>query len=69
MLTKKATDSYIGPDEWIRRAPSQEGSWWTEWIRFLTLHSGQPVAPLAPVSTEQNGASLSEAPGSYVLEQ
>jgi polyhydroxyalkanoate synthase len=69
VLTKKATDSYIGPDEWIKRAPSQEGSWWTEWIRFLTLHSGQPIPTPVPASTKQNGAPLGDAPGSYVLEK
>ncbi|WP_298252889.1 alpha/beta fold hydrolase [Bradyrhizobium sp.] len=68
LLTKNANDPYIGPDEWIKRAPSHEGSWWNEWTRFLASHSGQPVAPPGPGGSEQKGTPLSDAPGSYVLE-
>lgn len=66
MLTKKAEDLYIGPDEWIRLAPSHEGSWWTEWVRFLATQSGRPVAP---PSLGKAGATLEDAPGSYVLQR
>ena len=69
VLTKKASDPYVGPDEWVKRAPSHEGSWWTEWTRFLTEHSGQPTAPPSLGSPRQKGASLDDAPGSYVLAQ
>ena len=69
VLTKKAGAPYIGPDEWIKEAPSHEGSWWTEWTRFLASHSSQPVAPPVLGGAEQKAASLSDAPGSYVLEQ
>ncbi|WP_035684242.1 alpha/beta hydrolase [Bradyrhizobium sp. Cp5.3] len=68
MLTKKAHDPYVGADEWIQRAPSHEGSWWTEWTRFLAAHSGQPVSASA-AGAEQKGGPLGDAPGSYVLEQ
>ncbi|WP_298109949.1 alpha/beta fold hydrolase [Bradyrhizobium sp.] len=64
VLRKKATDPYIGPDEWVKLAPSHEGSWWGEWVKFLGGHSGPPVAP--PLS--EAGKSLPDAPGSYVLE-
>ena len=67
VFTKKADDPYIGPDEWIERALSYEGSWWTEWVRFLAEHSGLPVAPPTLGSSKQEGA-LGDAPGSYVLE-
>jgi polyhydroxyalkanoate synthase len=65
VLTKKANDAYVGPDEWIKLAPSHEGSWWNEWVRFLTAQSGQPVTP-PPLGTA--GMSLEDAPGSYVLQ-
>jgi poly[(R)-3-hydroxyalkanoate] polymerase subunit PhaC len=68
VLTKKANDPYIGPDEWIKRAPSREGSWWNEWTRFLATHSGQPVAPPSLEGREQKATPLVDAPGSYVLE-
>ena len=69
VLTKKASGPYLGPDEWAKRAPSHEGSWWTEWARFLAEHSGQPIAPPSVGSPQQKGALLGDAPGSYVLEQ
>jgi polyhydroxyalkanoate synthase subunit PhaC len=68
VLTKKASDPYVGPDEWINRAPSREGSWWAAWVEFLAAHSGQPVAPPALGKSRQRGAAFPDAPGSYVLE-
>ena len=64
VMTKNAHDPYVGPDEWIKLAPSHEGSWWKEWVRFLAAHSGSPVAP----PTAEAGRSLQDAPGSYVLQ-
>jgi polyhydroxyalkanoate synthase len=68
VLTKKASDPHVGPDEWIKCAPSHEGSWWGEWVRFLAAHSGQPVAPPSFANVEQNAAELEDAPGRYVLQ-
>ena len=64
VLTKRAADPYVGPDEWIKLAPSHEGSWWGEWVRFLSAQSGSPVASPSP----EEGISLQDAPGSYVLQ-
>jgi poly[(R)-3-hydroxyalkanoate] polymerase subunit PhaC len=64
VLTKKVSDPYVGPDEWIKLAPAHEGSWWGEWVRFLAEHSGSPVAPPSP----EKGKSLQDAPGSYVMQ-
>lgn len=69
VLTRMASDAYVGPDDWIRRAPSREGSWWGEWVRFLTVHSGQRVAPPSFGDKERSGEPLMDAPGSYVLQQ
>lgn len=69
VLARKAHDPYLGPDEWIKRAPSHEGSWWTEWTRFLAAHSGQPVPASLPAGAAEKSAPLDDAPGSYVLEQ
>jgi polyhydroxyalkanoate synthase subunit PhaC len=68
-LARKAHDPYIGPDEWLRRAPEREGSWWPEWAHFLAAHSGTPVMPPSAGGSEQNGASRMDAPGSYVLQR
>jgi poly[(R)-3-hydroxyalkanoate] polymerase subunit PhaC len=64
VMTKKASDPYVGPDEWTELAPSHEGSWWGEWVQFLAAHSGSPVPP-PPLDA---GRSLQDAPGSYVLQ-
>ena len=69
VLTRKVSDAYVGPDEWIKRAPSREGSWWGEWVRFLAMHSGQLVAPPSFANKKQSVEPLMDAPGSHVLQQ
>ena len=66
VLSRKANDPNLGPDEWIKLAPSREGSWWPEWTRFLVARSGQSVAVSA--GSGQKRPSLGDAPGRYVLE-
>jgi polyhydroxyalkanoate synthase len=68
VLTKKVSEPYVGPDEWIKLAPSHEGSWWSEWARFLAQHSGPPVAPPRLGNAKQGTVVLGDAPGSYVLQ-
>jgi polyhydroxyalkanoate synthase subunit PhaC len=68
VLTKQADGPYIGPDEWIKLAPHHDGSWWTEWVRFLESHSEGPVAP-PPIGGSQDSARLQDAPGEYVLQR
>jgi polyhydroxyalkanoate synthase subunit PhaC len=63
VMTKRASDPYVGPEAWLTLATQREGSWWTEWTRFLKVHSGPLVAP--PKGPE----SLGDAPGSYVLQR
>ncbi|HWZ40616.1 MAG TPA: alpha/beta fold hydrolase [Bradyrhizobium sp.] len=69
MLTKHVDDAYVGPDEWVKLAPSHEGSWWSEWVRFLAAHSTQPVAPPSLGKVELGDAGLEDAPGRYVLQR
>lgn len=66
VMTTKASASYLGPNEWVKTAPSYEGSWWNELVRFLSANSSPPVAPR---TTGIDGRSLADAPGSYVLQQ
>jgi len=63
--TKSASDSYVGPDEWIKLAQPHEGTWWTEWVQFLAAHSGSAVA--SPSFDEAR--VLGEAPGTYVMQR
>jgi polyhydroxyalkanoate synthase len=61
-LTRPADGRYVDPESWVDAAPLQAGSWWPELSRWLADRSGEPVAPPAM------GASLGDAPGTYVLE-
>jgi poly[(R)-3-hydroxyalkanoate] polymerase subunit PhaC len=68
VLTKQADSPYVGPDEWLKLATHREGSWWTEWVRFLESHSGEVVAPPS-MGGWRDAASLKDAPGDYVLQR
>jgi poly[(R)-3-hydroxyalkanoate] polymerase subunit PhaC len=61
-------NDYLAPDEWFEMTPVQDGSWWSEWRKWLATHSGEPVMP-PPMGNPKAGLKLLEdAPGSYVLE-
>jgi polyhydroxyalkanoate synthase len=67
VLQNAAEAPYIGPDEWLKRAATCEGSWWPEWVRFLDAHSGAEIP--APQSIRAvHGTMLEDAPGRYVLQ-
>ncbi|MBI3699759.1 MAG: polyhydroxyalkanoic acid synthase [Afipia sp.] len=65
VTTTAAAAPYVGPDEWIKLAPSHEGSWWNEWVGFLVAQSG---APVVPPQFGKDGKWLDDAPGHYVLQ-
>lgn len=68
-LTRHASDSYLGPDEWLARAPLQEGSWWPCWVAWLDALSGAPIAPPPLGAPEQGYSAIGPAPGRYVLDK
>jgi polyhydroxyalkanoate synthase len=57
---------YVGPDEWLKAAPRNEGSWWPEWTRWLTARSGEPGEPPRMGIGPADGQGLPDAPGDYV---
>ena len=63
IATKKPNDHYLDPDRFFAEALRKDGSWWPEWVAWLSDRSGQPTVLPAM------GASLGDAPGAYVLEQ
>ncbi|WP_338834124.1 PHA/PHB synthase family protein [Bradyrhizobium septentrionale] len=69
LLDKKADGPYVGPDEWLQRAAHREGSWWLEWVRFLTSHSDAWVPAQPSLHAPQGGPPLDDAPGLYVLQR
>lgn len=62
LRTRKEHDRYIDPETWLEETPVQDGSWWPAWGRWLAERSGGRVAARHP------GSSLTDAPGSYVLQ-
>ncbi len=51
------------PEKWFEGAEAHNGSWWTEWMRWLKDYSGGAVPPRIPGS---DGKAIEDAPGSYV---
>lgn len=66
LLTRKSAGHYLDPDTWAAAAPRKDGSWWPEWVAWLTARSGSPVSP--PAIGAAGYAPLCDAPGTYVLE-
>ncbi len=64
--TRPAGGHTRGPDEWQRDTPPQDGSWWVEWNKWLSLHSSKMIAP--PKIGAPGLPALGDAPGTYVLE-
>jgi len=60
--TKKELDRYVDPETWLAETPLQEGSWWPEWVQWLSRRYGEAVP------ARQLDESLAAAPGIYVLQ-
>jgi polyhydroxyalkanoate synthase len=54
-------------DRWRERAENQRGSWWLDWIAWLTPLSGKRGK--APVLASAEYPALDDAPGRYVCER
>lgn len=52
------------PQAWLENATYQEGSWWSDWLRWVGRHAG----PKVPAREPSSGAlkAIEDAPGSYV---
>jgi polyhydroxyalkanoate synthase len=51
------------PEEWLKRAPLHEGSWWPSWEAWLSAHSSAQQQPARTVTVE---GPAEDAPGRYV---
>ncbi|QOZ28499.1 alpha/beta hydrolase [Bradyrhizobium sp. CCBAU 51753] len=68
LMEKEVDRPYVGPDEWLQKAAHREGTWWLEWVRFLTTHSDAWVPAQTSLHAAQGGPPLDDAPGQYVLQ-
>jgi polyhydroxyalkanoate synthase len=67
--TKHHADRYVDPDTWAAQTPHKEGSWWPEWVGWLSERSGDLVAPPGIGSSQDGYLPLRDAPGQYVRDQ
>lgn len=54
----------LSTKEWLEQAKKVEGSWWPEWMAWLTKTSGKDIP--APVISKLPMKVLAKAPGEYV---
>ena len=52
------------PDEWLAGATQHEGSWWTDWDRWVKKYNGKKVPARVPGDGKLD--VIEDAPGSYV---
>jgi polyhydroxyalkanoate synthase len=55
------------PAQWREGAQRHDGSWWTDWAKWLAERSGERGPP--PSVGSNSHPALEDAPGSYVLEK
>lgn len=58
----------LNAEEWLVRADSFEGSWWTAWGEWLGSHSGEPITPPPEGASDKGYPPLYAAPGQYIRE-
>jgi len=67
LLSWKSVNATATADEWLKKAPLHEGSWWPAWERWLANHSAARQVPARlPATRGSDGATLADAPGTYV---
>jgi polyhydroxyalkanoate synthase len=65
--TREDGTAASNPEEWLQGAARHKGSWWPDWVSWLSARSGEKVAP-PPLGSTQH-PPLGDAPGTYVLER
>lgn len=65
----KATAPYRDPDEWRAAIAPEDGTWWKDFISWLSVRSSEPAAP--PTMGKQSGIykARCDAPGTYVMQK
>lgn len=58
------TDLSPDPDVWLDGAEQHEGSWWTDWKKWVARYGGKKIVARVPGSG--NLPALENAPGTYV---
>jgi len=56
-------------DEWLKEATQTPGTWWDDWVAWLTERSGEEKDAPRKVGKGQKYKRLDPAPGTYVCEK
>jgi poly[(R)-3-hydroxyalkanoate] polymerase subunit PhaC len=65
--TRRTNQRYLDPERFLAEAPRKDGSWWPQWVAWLSDRSGA-LTTLPPMGAAQAGyPPLADAPGAYVL--
>jgi polyhydroxyalkanoate synthase len=59
-------DTYLDPDTWYAKTQAHKGSWWPEWVKWLSEHSSGDTDAIPPGGSKY--PPLCRAPGTYVLQ-
>ncbi len=62
---QKGTDNPEDSDQWLTRAVQVKGSWWDDWVVWLSARSGEERAKPRKLGNASH-PPLAEAPGTYV---
>jgi poly[(R)-3-hydroxyalkanoate] polymerase subunit PhaC len=60
---------YLDPDRFLADASRKDGSWWPEWVAWLSERSGAATILQAMGAPQAGYPPLGDAPGVYVLQQ
>lgn len=63
-----AGDLYLGPDSWLNQHAPKPGSWWPEWVDWLSMNSGATVPAREMGAPDRGHPPIVAAPGSYVFQ-
>ncbi|MGD0023517.1 MAG: alpha/beta fold hydrolase [Xanthobacteraceae bacterium] len=64
---RKTNQHYLDPERFLAEAPRKDGSWWPQWVAWLSDRSGA-LTTSPPMGAAQAGyPPLGDAPGAYVL--
>ncbi|GAB4362426.1 MAG: alpha/beta fold hydrolase [Oricola sp.] len=61
---------YVDPASWYESHAPRDGSWWTEWVKWLADHSAEALVAPPPTGAPGDGLPpLCPAPGTYVFQK
>jgi polyhydroxyalkanoate synthase len=64
---RSATETPGEPNEWLRKAETESGSWWPDFVAWLEKRCGDEVS--APEALGAGEPTLAQAPGTYVFDK